>query len=262
MAKRLCWLMLILILPVQTYAGEAWVEWQAEKLSAEFTDVALAEALALTSAETGLEFSFNGAVDDGRIDLRFEEQSVEAAVRLMLAGYNFMLVYSGTQQAPAGKQVQRVLVLGKVPERASLATNTGIVQSPLNDRLAHDDALPISVELQRSDSGPYLGDGSINGKPVQFLVDTGATTVALSGALAKRLGLVLGTAKSITTAGGRTTGYETLLGSLALGGLQMSDVRAIVLPEMALKDRVLLGMNVLGAFDLVQQDNTLIIQSR
>ena len=115
------------------------------------------------------------------------------------------------------------------------------------------------IVLQRNRSGHYVFDGEINRHPVTFLVDTGATTTAIPGELQRRLELETGPAMSVATANGRATAYLTRLDQLAIGGIELYDVQATVIPGMGV-DEVLLGMNVLKHFELVQRGRELIIR--
>ena len=115
------------------------------------------------------------------------------------------------------------------------------------------------IVLQRNRQGHYVFDGEINQRPVTFLVDTGATTTAVPGELQRRLELRTGPATSVSTANGVTTAYLTRLEQLALGEIELFDVGASIIPGMG-GDQVLLGMNVLKHFELVQRDGQLIIR--
>lgn len=116
------------------------------------------------------------------------------------------------------------------------------------------------VLLQRHPSGHFIEEGSINGRPVRFLVDTGATTVAMSSSLAVKLGLSRGAQRSVSTAGGQSVGFETRLAKIELGPLALRNVDAIVLPAME-GGYVLLGMSFLAQFELLQRHDTLVIRS-
>jgi len=115
------------------------------------------------------------------------------------------------------------------------------------------------VVLTRNRSGHYVFDGEINRHKVTFLVDTGATTTAIPGKLQRALALKAGPATSVSTANGVTTAYLTRLEQLAIGGIELYDVNASIIPGMRV-DEVLLGMNVLKHFELVQRGDQLIIR--
>ena len=92
-----------------------------------------------------------------------------------------------------------------------------------------------------------------------FLLDTGATDVAVPGALAQELGLEAGAPVSVNTANGRSTGYRTRLSELTLGDIRLQDVRALIVPGMD-GDEVLLGMSALKQLEFTQRDGTLVLR--
>ena len=77
------------------------------------------------------------------------------------------------------------------------------------------------VILQRNKFGHYVTSGEINGQPVTFLLDTGATGVAIPESTAKRLGLQRGRAYQSQTANGIAIGYATMLDLVAVGDIQL-----------------------------------------
>lgn len=117
----------------------------------------------------------------------------------------------------------------------------------------------IEVRLQGDGQGHFRASGSINGHPVLFLLDTGATDVAVPEALAERLGLERGTPIELLTANGRATGYRTRLERLQLGDIVLHDVRALIAPGMG-NDQVLLGMSALRQLEFTQRAGTLVLR--
>lgn len=115
------------------------------------------------------------------------------------------------------------------------------------------------IVLTRSRNGHYTADGEINGRAVKFLLDTGATQIALSRALANDLGLKLGPAITLQTAAGPATGYATRLASVRLGAIEMSDLGAVVSEGMG-DDSVLLGMNFLRRLEMVQRGDQMTLR--
>ncbi len=115
------------------------------------------------------------------------------------------------------------------------------------------------VVLQRNRLGHYVAPGMINGRRVTFLLDTGATSVALPLELARGLGLPLRPGGVTQTANGAVQTWATRLDSVDLGGLMVENVRAIVLPNMPGED-VLLGMNFLKRFEMLQRGETLTLR--
>ena len=115
------------------------------------------------------------------------------------------------------------------------------------------------VLLERNRMGHYVATGAINGVPVTFLLDTGATDVAVPAAVAERLGLRGGPMVRSKTAAGTVDSYLVTLDRVALGPIEMADVRASILPTME-GEEILLGMTFLKRLELVQRGNTLLLR--
>lgn len=100
-------------------------------------------------------------------------------------------------------------------------------------------------------NGMYLTTGTVNGFTVDFLVDTGAFTVALNSATARRLGLDFyrGEQIGLRTASGYDVGYKITLDYVQLDEIKVYNVAAVVIdgPEPA---TALLGMSFLGQVDM------------
>ncbi len=116
-----------------------------------------------------------------------------------------------------------------------------------------------AIEIRRGDDGHYHWPGRINGRQVEFLVDTGATGTAIPTALARELQLdALGTMRS-NTAGGMVTGEIVMADIQLQGGVEAQRLRIAALP--ALGDKPLLGMDVLGRLRWQQRDGVLRIEA-
>ena len=115
------------------------------------------------------------------------------------------------------------------------------------------------VRLASNGQGHFLASGLINGEAVEFLLDTGATDVAIPAALAERLGLPRGTPISLHTANGQSTGYRTRISRLQLGDIVLTEVRALIAPGMP-GEEVLLGMSALKQLEFTQRDGTLLLR--
>jgi aspartyl protease family protein len=115
------------------------------------------------------------------------------------------------------------------------------------------------IQLNQNRSGHYLARGHINGVEVTFLLDTGATLVAIPYHLKDRLGLRPGMAISTQTANGRSTSYLTKIDRIELGGIELRDVKAGLASGLT-GDQILLGMSFLSEMELLQQGNSLTIR--
>lgn len=115
-----------------------------------------------------------------------------------------------------------------------------------------------TVELRRGPDGHYHWPGRINGREVDFLVDTGATGTAISATLARELELVpLGSVRS-NTAGGSVTGQLMRADIELRGGIAVQRLRVVALTGLG--DNPLLGMDVLGKLRWEQRGAVLRIQ--
>jgi len=117
------------------------------------------------------------------------------------------------------------------------------------------------VKLKQNPQGHYVARGAINGTPVMFLLDTGATEVSIPGRVAKRLHLRPGAAQRAHTAAGAVTTYSTRLDQVELGPISLAQVNAHINPHMP-GEQVLLGMSFLRHFDFSQQGRVLTIRPR
>ena len=150
---------------------------------------------------------------------------------------------------------------------AGLALLTVLFQDLLEERfnpnakplvqVGHDGQ--VEVVLERNAQGHYVAGGQINGLPVTFLVDTGATDVAIPEALADRLRLDRVGGGISQTANGPVAVWQTVLGRVRLGDIELRDVRASIVPSMAARDPVLLGMSFLRRLEFAQRDGQLVL---
>jgi aspartyl protease family protein len=119
--------------------------------------------------------------------------------------------------------------------------------------------LQKEIVLQRNAYGHYVSSGTINGSDVIFLLDTGATDVAIPESVAKKIGLIKGREFMIKTANGNTKAYRTHLNSVAIGDIKRYDLNATILTNIV-GDEVLLGMNFLKHFEIIQKGRSLTIK--
>ncbi|OOV99739.1 retropepsin-like aspartic protease family protein [Pseudomonas sp. MF4836] len=117
----------------------------------------------------------------------------------------------------------------------------------------------IEVKLVGNGQGHFVASGQINGQPVDFMLDTGATDVAIPTRLAERLGLEKGSPVTLSTANGRSEGYRTRLDRVQLGDIVLRDVRALVAPGLG-GEQVLLGMSALKQLEFTQRGGTLLLR--
>ncbi|MBL4827642.1 MAG: TIGR02281 family clan AA aspartic protease [Spongiibacteraceae bacterium] len=121
----------------------------------------------------------------------------------------------------------------------------------------------IEVAIPRNATNQYISNAMINGKRIKVLVDTGATSVALSSKDAERLNIDYqnGQKSQVVTASGVAKAYTVLLKRISVGGLTVSGVSAVVI-EGAYPVTVLLGMTYLNHVSLREQGGTLYLKSK
>jgi aspartyl protease family protein len=140
---------------------------------------------------------------------------------------------------------KRVLALGQHYRGAGTAVSAG-----------------QSVTLAADPRGHFVSEGSINGHAMRFLVDTGATTIALPAADAVRLGINYRSGASVRTrtAAGEASAFRVTLASVRLGDIELTNVEGIVIEDGL--DIALLGMSFLNRLDMRQEGRTMTLIKR
>jgi aspartyl protease family protein len=143
-------------------------------------------------------------------------------------------------------------------QKQTLSTATGT-------RIAGAAAATSSAQttLKADGRGHFYADGWVNGGSVRFLVDTGATTIALSTTEARRLGIdyASGVRSIGRTASGTVSGYAVKLDSVRIGDITLQNVEAHVLETGGLST-ALLGMSFLNRTQMQRDGETLVLTKR
>ncbi len=116
------------------------------------------------------------------------------------------------------------------------------------------------AQVTKAADGHYWANADVNGSAVRFLVDTGATAVALTATDAQRLGLDLSKleyAVPVTTADGKTMAAQVKLRSVTIAGARVENVDALVLQSGL--ETSLLGMSYLGRLSSFEATRTALI---
>lgn len=119
------------------------------------------------------------------------------------------------------------------------------------------------VRLVADEQGHFSTRVWVNGRRVSVMVDTGATSVAFNYPTARSLGLDLDRAQPIqvSTASGVARGYKLNLNSVTIGGIEVHNVEATVLPD-DFPETTLLGNSFLSRVDMEQRRGMLILRAR
>ncbi len=195
-----------------------------------------------------------------------------AATSVVLSGVlgsKALLIVGGTtpKAVAAGESHQGVKVLSVTPEQAVVEVDGGRHTLRLGEtpsRLGRVDA-PSSgrrIVLTADNGGHFTGAGSINGRAMRFLVDTGATAVAIGAAEAERMGLEFrnNPPVSLRTANGTAQGWRVKLDSVRIGDVELREVDAIITPTAL--PYVLLGNTFLTQFQMTRLTDQMVLEKR
>jgi aspartyl protease family protein len=144
------------------------------------------------------------------------------------------------------------------PHTASAALATGGFDSGVADDV--EQLLPDRIELAREADGHFYADVAVNQSQVRFMVDTGATAVALTGDDARAIGLNW-SADELQAVGrgasGDVVGKQVIIDRMQIGNVQANNVRAVIIPQGL--DVSLLGQTFLARVDSVNiRDNKMV----
>lgn len=119
-----------------------------------------------------------------------------------------------------------------------------------------------SVSLTADARGHFAAAGSLNGYPMTFLVDTGATSIAINAAEAKRMGLdyKAGQAIGVGTAAGVVPAWRVKFNTVKVGGITLNQVDGMVV-ETGL-NVPLLGMSFLNRMEMNRDGQTMTLTQR
>ena len=117
----------------------------------------------------------------------------------------------------------------------------------------------LSETIYKNSAGMYMTYGSINGRTVKFLVDTGASAVSMNADQARRLGIRYeedGVAAGVSTASGFVKAYRVSLQSVSVGKITEKNVDAYVI-DGSHPGPILLGMTYLGRIGVEHSGNAM-----
>jgi aspartyl protease family protein len=118
------------------------------------------------------------------------------------------------------------------------------------------------IILTAGSGGHFMTAGQINGKAVQFMVDTGATSVAMSSQDAERAGINFKAGRPVmmATANGNTQGFQVKLDSVRVGEVEVFGVDAVVTPQPM--PFMLLGNSFLTRFQMLRENDQMTLTKK
>lgn len=150
-----------------------------------------------------------------------------------------------------------VIAIGGTKRRVTLG---GLVR-PLENGASEGDK---KIYVYRGPDNLFRTIGSINGYPVNFLVDTGASSIALSSQEAKRLGInyrLTGKPTLISTASGTENGFRVVIDRVTIAGTTLRSIAGLVL-EGAEPSTPLLGMSYLNRFEIINSGQVMTLKKK
>ena len=189
-----------------------------------------------------------------------DAQAESVALAGMMGG-KALLVVNGTapKTVAAGETHQGVKVISTLGDEAIIEQSgkrqtLRVGQAPVS--LGGASGRGSRIILTESSGGHFMTAGQVNGRAVQFMVDTGATHVVMSMQDAERTGIGYknGLPVQMTTANGMTQGFRIKLNSVRVGDAEVYDVDAVIIPQPM--PFILLGNSFLSRFQM-KRDNTL-----
>jgi aspartyl protease family protein len=162
-----------------------------------------------------------------------------------------------------GQKWNGVLVVSVERERATIEVDgkQRLLQIGQHHRATAPAATREKVTLMADGRGMFLAEGSVNGRPIRFLVDTGATFVSMSATDAARLGVDYSKGRPVMmqTANGAVVKYLVKLDSVKLGAIELNGVDGVVGGDMPI---ALLGMSFLSRLQLQHEGQSMTLTRR
>jgi len=163
-----------------------------------------------------------------------------------------------------GQTWNGITVLSVEKDRATMEIEgtTRVLQQGQHYRRVEATSDRAQVTLAAGPGGHFSGEGAVNGRPIRFLVDTGATSIALPASFAQRAGLDYrkGQPGLSSTANGLVSVWRVSLDTVRLGGIELQAVDAVVF-ENGL-DTALLGMSFLNRVEMRRDGDTMTLIRR
>jgi aspartyl protease family protein len=150
---------------------------------------------------------------------------------------------------------EATLLIGKKEQKLGLGKDTGAISARADG---------ARVDIVMSQNGQYLTNGMINGRIVQFLVDTGANMLSMTTEDARNLGIDyrrVGEESRSMTAGGLVRAWNVRLAKVQIGPITVNQVEASI-REAPSFGPILLGMSFLGRLDMQHEQNRLSLKER
>lgn len=203
--------------------------------------------LALAGAAQAQTVTLNGSMAERAALLIIDGQPRTVAVGASHQGVKVVSVGAGEAVIEvAGRRA--TLTIGSAP--VSIGSGAGALRGG------------NEIVLTAGPGGHFITSGAINGKPIQFMVDTGASAVSLGQSDADRMGINYrgGQRVMMQTANGHVPAHIVTLSSVRVGDVEVANVQAVIMP--ASMEHALLGNSFLTRFQMRRDNDVMRLEKR
>ena len=178
-----------------------------------------------------------------------------------------MLTINGTPRLirVGGSSPEGVKLLSSNSQQASILVAGETITLRLSDRIATAFKKPefSEVKIPRGKNGHFFTAGAINGRRAKFMVDTGATSIAMNINEARRLGINLRNAKTgfASTAGGVVETFRVTLDKVSVGSITLHNISASVV-DGSHPTNILLGNSFLSKVEMTEQAGVMVFRKK
>ena len=191
--------------------------------------------------------------------------SPSVSVNGLFKGKAVLVVDGQTRLVKEGEQFQGVKLIAANSREAVIEINGLRKTLGLNQQIADSftSAEKTEVKIPRSANGHYQVGGSINGRSLTFMLDTGATVVAMSEVHAKQFGVDTrgGQQGATSTAAGMARAVMVTLPKVSVGAITVHSVPAVVI-EGSFPEQILLGNSFLSRVEMSESNGVLTLRSK
>ncbi len=185
--------------------------------------------------------------------------NLQIEVQALMPGMVVLLINGSRETLKTGSEIQGVKLISSDTKKAVLEVNGERKNYRMGTSVgtSFKARSKVTEQIVIDRYGMFRSYGSINGHSVKFLVDTGATTVAMSAKDARKLGIqyqLKGVPTQTSTASGIAKAWSIQLKIVSLGALTERNVRAVVI-DGDFPRQVLLGMSFLNRMKVEKEGN-------
>ena len=192
--------------------------------------------------------------------------ATEIQVRALFSGAALFVIDGENQLLKKGQVSSSGVELVEASPREAVVRINGKTRTlQLSDRISSTYETPENVQvlINMAPNRQYITTGSINGRPVRYLIDTGANFVAINSTAAKMLGLRVkdGIKVNASTASEDVQATMVMIDEMVVGEITRNNVQAVIIDGENPKE-ILLGMSFLQHVDISENAGLMVLTSK